>query len=235
MKTVPQLLLVEDDPTIAELLAYNLRDAGYEVLRESDGQSGLGAALSYDIDLAIVDVMLPVLDGLSVAEELSRRKPDVPIIILTALTEHGAMLRGYAAGIDDFVVKPFDLDDLLARIAARLRRSGAPLTLPEHVAIGGLTLDRDAHIAHSPTGEVFLKPKEHELLALLLSTPGRLFRREEITQAVWHQSYVPGTRTLDVHVRHLRVKLEDISAPARIENVRGVGYRLVPSTEVSPS
>ena len=230
-----QLLLIEDDLTIAELLAYNLRSAGYDVLQESDGQSGLGAALSYDIDLAIIDVMLPILDGLSVAEEIARRKPDVPIIILTALTEHETMLRGYATGADDFVVKPFDLDEFLARVAARLRRAAGPAD--EHpgaiVSIDGLILDADAHVLRSSAGEVFLKPKEHDLLELLLSAPGRLFRREEITQRVWQQQYSASSRTLDVHVRHLRAKLDDVSAPIRIENVRGVGYRVIGTAQPS--
>lgn len=222
-----RLLLVEDDVTIAELLAYNLRQAGYEVLTERDGHDGLVTALSCDIDLAIIDVMLPELDGFAVCEGLLQNKPDLPVILLTALAERETMMQGFECGADDFVRKPFDLDELLARVAARLRRSSTKedaSAVPAEVP--GLTLDTDAHVLRTPTGEVFLKPKEHDLLSLLLSSPGRLFTREEISHRVWQQQHRPGSRTLDVHVRHLRVKLESVSAPVEIQNVRGVGYRI---------
>lgn len=225
-----RLLLVEDDQTIAELLAYNLRQVGYEVVQERDGRDGLTAALSYDIDLALIDVMLPGLDGMAVSRGIVEAKPEMPIIMITARAEREAMLEGFRAGADDYVTKPFDLDELLARIAARLRRS-SPLTDPAldgDVSLKGLTLDSDAHVLSSPAGEVFLKPKEHDLLAMLLSRPGHLFRREEITHRVWQQQYAASSRTLDVHVRHLRVKLDMIDAPVTIQNVRGVGYRIAP-------
>lgn len=227
-----RLLVIEDDHTISELLAYNLRHAGYEVVQEHDGHSGLKAALSYDIDLAVIDVMLPELDGLAVSREISRRKPDVPIILLTALTERETMLQGFECGADDFIVKPFDLDELLARIAARLRRTSGALGQTDiPVALGGLVLDSDTHLLRTAAGEVFLKPKEYDLLELFLSSPGHLFPREEISHRVWRQKYGSESRTLDVHVRHLRAKLEAVSAPVSIMNVRGVGYRIAAASE----
>lgn len=222
-----RLLLIEDDQTIAELLAYNLRQAGYEVLQESDGRAGLGTALACEIDLALIDLMLPELDGMEVSKEVARKKPGVPIIMLTATTERASMLQGFESGADDYVTKPFDLDELLARIAARLRRSAvssADATSP--ASLIGLTLEADTHLLRSATGSVFLKPKEYELLGFLLSEPGHLFRREEIAQRVWHQRYLASSRTIDVHIRHLRAKLESISAEVGIFNVRGVGYRI---------
>lgn len=223
------LLVIEDDPTISELLAYNLRQVGYEVLCERDGRAGLTAALAYDIDLAIVDLMLPELDGLSVSTEIGRKKPGLPIIMLTARTAREDLLQGFAAGADDYVTKPFDLDELLARVAARLRRAAdGPAEGGEPVPIAGLTLDPDTHTLSTPAGSVYLKPKEYELLELLISQPGHLFRREEITHRVWRQQYASTSRTLDVHVRHVRAKLEEVAAPIAIENLRGVGYRVAP-------
>ena len=225
------LLLVEDDATIAELLAYNLRQAGYEVIHERDGRAGVHAALSYDVDLVLMDLMLPELDGLAASREIARRRPRLPIIMLTARRDRESVLKGFAAGADDYIVKPFDLDEVLARIAARLRRSadrpdtdGPDLCAP--VPLGGLRLDGDAYTLRLGSDAVPLKPKEYELLALLFSEPGHLFRREEIIQRVWHQQYIPGSRTLDVHMRHLRVKLDDVGATVTIRAVRGVGYRL---------
>ena len=226
------LLLVEDDATIADLLAYNLRQAGYEVIRERDGRAGVHAALSYDIDLVLMDLMLPGLDGLAASREIARRRPRLPIIMLTARRDRESILEGFRAGADDYVVKPFDLDELLARIAARLKRSvDGPETdaADPHtpVSLGGLHLDGDSYKLRMGGAEVPVKPKEYELLALLLSEPGHLFRREEIIQSVWHQQYLPGSRTLDVHVRHLRAKLDDVGATVTIRAVRGVGYRVV--------
>lgn len=227
------LLLVEDDPTIADLLAYNLRQAGYEVIQERDGRAGLSSALAYNVDLVLMDLMLPELDGMAASREITRQKPDLPIIMLTARSEREVVLEGFASGADDYIVKPFDLDELLARIAARLRRSSVS-TVADEVSpardfeLGDLSLDPDARRLRTASGEVPLKPKEYDLLALLMSEPGHLFSREEIVQRVWRQQYLPTSRSLDVYVRHLRVKLDAVSAGLTIQTVRGVGLRLVP-------
>jgi two-component system alkaline phosphatase synthesis response regulator PhoP len=227
------ILLVEDDPTISELLAYNLRRAGYDVLQEANGRAGLAAALAGDIALVLLDLMLPGLDGLTVSREIKRRRPDLPVIMLTARSERETMLQGFQAGADDYVTKPFDLDVLLARIEARLRRpdprdAGEPPAPPAEVPD---ILDRDAHTLRGRRGAERLKPKEFALLDLLLSAPGHLFPREEIVTRVWHHRYLPGSRTLDVHVRRLRDKLATLATDVSIQTVRGVGYRLVPSEE----
>lgn len=225
-----RLLLIEDDQTIAELLAYNLRHAGYEVIHESDGRSGLNSALSMDIDLVLVDLMLPELDGMAVSREISWAKPDLPLIVVTSLTERETMLEGFQSGADDFVTKPFDLDELLARIAVRLRRASvATASQPDvPLSLAGFSLDANAHMVRASGGDVFLKPKEYDLLELLVSRPGHLFRREEITRRVWQHKYMSKSRTLDVHVRHVRAKLQLVDAPVTIQNVRGVGYRIGP-------
>jgi DNA-binding response OmpR family regulator len=151
--------------------------------------------------------------------------------MLTARGERDTVLEGFDSGADDYITKPFDLDVLLARIAARLRRAPAAAAseaATTTVEIDDLILDSDAHEISTAQGKIALNPKEHDLLALLLSQPGHLFPREEIVQKVWHQRYIPASRTLDVHVRHVRSKLEQIGATVTIRAVRGVGYRLGP-------
>lgn len=227
------ILIIEDDPTIAEVLGYNLGRLGYRVLQERDGRAGLGTALSCDVDLLLLDLMLPELDGMTIARELTRQKPTLPIIMLTARSERETVLEGFDVGADDYVVKPFDLDELIARIGARLRRVAADQQTHEPEAamieFAGLRVDSDTHTMRTAAGQVTLKPKEHDLLRLLLSRPAHLFGREEIVQRVWHQQYLPTSRTLDVHVRQLRVKLEEVGAGVKIGAVRGVGYRVTAS------
>ncbi len=230
-----RILLVEDDATISDLVAYNLRRAGYEVLQEHNGRAGLQTALAQSLDLVLMDLMLPALDGITVSKEIARRKPDLPIIMLTARGERETMLEGFECGADDYITKPFDLELLLARIQARLRRlpagtaqSGAR-SEGGAISIGDLVLDRDAHLIRTSNDVASLNPKEYALLELLLSQPGHLFPREEIVERVWHHRYMPASRSLDVHVRRLRAKLAQVGAEVSIHTIRGVGYRLGPS------
>jgi two-component system alkaline phosphatase synthesis response regulator PhoP len=228
------ILLVEDDPTISDLVAYNLRRAGYDVVQEHNGRTGLEAALTRSVDLVLMDLMLPGLDGMAASREIVRRKPALPIIMLTARSEREIMLEGFELGADDYIVKPFDLDLLLARIQARLRRVPAGIAVSAgtgdgtSLMTGDLVLDRDARVLRTPQGEVPLNPKEYDLLELLLSRPEHLFPREEIVERVWHQRYLPASRSLDVHIRRLRAKLQQIGARVELQTVRGVGYRLKP-------
>jgi DNA-binding response OmpR family regulator len=229
----PLVLVVEDDPTISDLLSYNLRRAGYEVRQERSGTGGLEAAIAGDAALVLLDLMLPGLDGLSTAREIRRRRPELPIIMLTARDDRETMLRGFEAGADDYVTKPFDMDVLLARMQARLRAGSGPAgaaTERSPVHVGDLTLDPNGRTLAGPVGTTSLKPKEYELLQLLLATPGRLHEREAIVEGVWHHRYLPGSRSLDVHVRRLRRKLDEIGSDVIIETERGVGYRALPAT-----
>ena len=229
-----RILLVEDDATISDLVAYNLRRAGYDVLQEHNGRTGLETALTGDVDLVLMDLMLPGLDGMTASREIIRRKPDVPVIMLTARGERETMLQGFESGADDYITKPFDLDLLLARIQARLRRAPSGIALAggpsdsATISTGDLVLDRDAHTVRTARGEATLNPKEYDLLQLLVSRPGHLFPREEIVERVWHQRYLATSRSLDVHVRRLRAKLDQIGAEATVQTIRGVGYRLGP-------
>lgn len=228
----PLVLVVEDDPTISDLLSYNLRRAGYEVRQERSGTGGLEAAISDNAALVLLDLMLPGLDGVSTAREIRRRRPELPIIMLTARDDRETMLRGFEAGADDYVTKPFDMDVLLARMQARLRAGSAqPSAAAERgpVCVGDLTLDPHGRTLAGPAGTASLKPKEYELLRLLLATPGRLHEREAIVEGVWHHRYLAGSRSLDVHVRRLRRKLDEIGSDVIIETERGVGYRVLPA------
>lgn len=228
------VLLVEDDVTISDLVAYNLRRAGYRVIQEYNGRAGLDTALAQSVDLVLMDLMLPGLDGLSASREIARAKPRVPVIIVSALTDREKLLEGFGVGADDYVTKPFDLDVLLARISASLKRASAGSGGPVHeleegsIRIGGLTIDADTRSLRTDVGEVPLTPKEHSLLQLLFTQPGHLFSREEITESVWHCHYISSSRTLDVHMRRLRDKLREVQAEFTIQAVRGVGYRLAP-------
>jgi DNA-binding response OmpR family regulator len=228
------VLLVEDDVTISDLLAYNLTRAGYRVVQEYTGRAGVEAALSQSVDLVLMDVMLPGLDGMSASREIARAKPGVPIIIVSALTERDKLLQGFAVGVDDYVTKPFDLEVLLARISASLRRTsggGLPSALTSAggaLELGGLVIDADTRSLRTQSAEVPLTPKEHGLLQLLLAQPGHLFSREEITESVWHHRYITSSRTLDVHMRRVRDKLREVEAEFTVQAVRGVGYRLAP-------
>jgi DNA-binding response OmpR family regulator len=227
------VLLVEDDLTISNLVAFNLRRAGYRVLQEFNGRNGLKTALCQPIDLVLMDLMLPGLDGVSASRGIVRAKPHVPVIVLTALVDRERLLESFEAGAIDYVTKPFDLDVLLARIAASLRRSPgnhtqASLDRPAPISLGETVIDSDARALRRGSTEVSLTPNEYALLELLLSQPGHLFKREEITEQVWHHHYLSSSRTLDVHMRRLRQKLRVVQADVTVHVVRGVGYRVAP-------
>lgn len=227
-----RILVVEDDVTISSLVSYHLERAGYEVSQVHDGQAALDCVLSQPFDLVLMDILLPGLDGLSASEEILRHRPGLPLIMVSALDDRETMLRGFRLGVEDFITKPFDLDILLARVAASLRRPRSLAARSEDDRSEtprqdiGLELDEDARCLRTAQGSVSLTPKEYELLELLLSQPNHLFSKEELTEAVWHHRYVSPSRTLDVHVRRVRDKLRQLDAPAELAGVRGVGYRL---------
>lgn len=229
------VLLVEDDATISDLLAYNLMRAGYRVIQEANGRAGVHTALSHEVDLVLMDLMLPGLDGMSASREILRSKPRVPVIMVTALADREKLLQGFALGVDDYVTKPFDMEVLLARVSASLRRAAiaAPTAAAEapgcETPVEGIVLDPDARSLRTAAGEVALTPKEHALVSLLLEQPGHLYTREEITESVWHHRYIASSRTLDVHMRRVRDKLRRVEAALTVQAVRGVGYRLAPT------
>ena len=221
------VLVVEDEENLVEALRYNLEHEGYDVLTAPDGGSGLETARAALPDLVILDVMLPNLDGLEVCRIL-RRETDVPILMLTAKGEEIDRVVGLEIGADDYVTKPFSMRELMARVRAMLRRprKTASARMAEPLRSGSLAVDVDAHQASLNGEELRLKPREFDLLALFMRNPGRAFTRDQILEQLWGHDYIGDVRTVDVHVRWLREKIEvDSSTPARIITIRGVGYR----------
>ena len=221
------VLVVEDEENLVEALRYNLEHEGYDVLTAPDGGSGLETARAALPDLIILDVMLPNLDGLEVCRIL-RRETDVPILMLTAKGEEIDRVVGLEIGADDYVTKPFSMRELMARVRAMLRRprKTASARMAEPLRSGSLAVDVDAHQASLNGEELRLKPREFDLLALFMRNPGRAFTRDQVLEQLWGHDYIGDVRTVDVHVRWLREKIEaDPSTPARIITIRGVGYR----------
>ena len=223
-----RLLLVEDDPSIAEPLVAALRREGHEVAWSPTGVDGL-ASVGPEVDLVLLDLGLPDVDGLEVCRQLRKRLPDLPVLMLTARAEEVDAVVGLDAGADDYVTKPFRLAELLARVRAHLRRAG-PAGATGRFAVGGLELDAGAHRVWVDGREVDLRPREFDLLALLLAEAGQVVGRERIMAEVWDEHWFGSTKTLDMHISALRRKLLDAGdVPDRLSTIRGVGYRLEPS------
>jgi len=219
-----KVLLVEDDPTLLDTLEYNLVKEGYAVTRASDGEAALEAARQALPDLIVLDLMLPRLDGLSVCRILRREQPDVAVIMLTARTGEVDKIVGLESGADDYITKPFSLGEFLARIRAVLRR--APSQPATRLTAGDLTLDLIGRRAWLGEQELSLRHKEFTLLAELMRNPGVVLSRDLLLTRIWGYDYYGDSRTVDVHVRWLREKIEpDPAHPQRIVTVRGLGYR----------
>jgi DNA-binding response OmpR family regulator len=229
-----KILIVEDEPVLQETLAYNLIRQGYLVETAGDGQLAVDVARRTHPDLILLDIMLPGLDGFEVCR-LIRQEMNVPILMLTARDDEIDRVIGLEIGADDYITKPFSMRELMARVKAQLRRvrllrqdaeNQAQASSKEIVHIGNLMLDlsrREVSINDSVLG---LKPKEFDLLLYFARHPGQALSREKILEEVWGWNYTGGSRTVDVHVRWLRAKIElDPTQPARIVTVRGAGYR----------
>ncbi|MGI6209445.1 MAG: response regulator [Anaerolineae bacterium] len=230
-----KVLVVEDEPTLVETLRYNLARQGYTVVTAMDGVTALELARREQPDLILLDIMLPELDGIEVCRIL-RQEMAVPIIMLTARDEEIDKVVGLEVGADDYITKPFSMRELLARVKANLRRvrmtrqeSGSDEAGPEphKLVLGDIVVDmgrREVLLRGSP---VALTPREFELLAFLARNRGMVLSRDLILERVWGWDFAGGTRTVDVHIRGLREKLEDDPGhPSRIMTVRGAGYRL---------
>jgi len=221
-----KILIVEDERALADVLAYNVRQAGYEVISAYDGQDGLTQAQVKTPDMIILDLMLPVVDGLEVCRRL-RADPatkDVIILMLTAKAEESDQLIGFSLGADDYVTKPFSVKVLLERIKALERRSrGVETTAADIVSSQGVTIDRRRHRATVHGKPLQLTRSEFRLLETLTRQPGRVFDRSELIDAALGEDTVVMERTIDVHVRALRRKMSEFAD--LIETVRGVGYR----------
>ncbi len=223
-------MVVEDDANLLNALAYNLGREGYEVITAADGEQALETARREKPDLIILDIMLPRLSGLEVCRIL-RREMTVPILMLTARAEETDKIVGLELGADDYMTKPFSIRELLARVRAILRRAEMTRTAPAEaesaLKIDDLEIDPARHRA-TLRGEAFdLTPKEFELLAFLARNKGFVFSREQLLEKVWGYDYAGDTRTIDVHVRWLRRKIEaDPQRPRHLITIRGIGYKL---------
>lgn len=220
------ILLVEDDTTLAETLRYNMEREGYGVLVASDGVQGLELARRERPDLVVLDIMLPRLDGFSVCRIL-RQESDVPIMMLTARQDEVDRIAGLELGADDYVSKPFSLGEMLARLRAIMRRSERQPRLGREVLeAGALRIDTSSRRAWREGQELALPHKEFDLLTCLIRNHGIALSRDLLLERVWGLDFVGDSRTVDVHIRWLREKIEpDASRPRYIQTVRGVGYR----------
>ena len=218
-----RILVVEDDLSILTGLSMNLRFEGYEVLQAQDGKAGLAKALDEAPDLAVLDIMLPEMNGYEILKELRRRGNDVPVVMLSARGTERDKILGLEIGADDYVVKPFGLQELLARIKAVLRRR---YRAGEVITFGDVAVDLNAKTVARAGKPVELTAQEFRLLAHLVGNPGRTYNREELISGAWGYDYQGTARTVDNFIRQLRQKFEpDPDAPKHFVTVRGLGYR----------
>ena len=228
-----KVLLVEDDRTLLDVLKYNLTKEGHDVITACDGVEALNVARDKKPDLIVLDVMLPKLDGFEVCRIL-RREMTVPILMLTAKAGETDKVVGLELGADDYMTKPFSMREFLARIRAMLRRaemmkmveSSAKETTPSIIKVGGLEIDFARHKVSQSGTTIDLSPKEFDLLAFLLKNREQVFSRDQLLEKVWGYDYAGDTRTVDVHIRWLRQKIEvDPANPRHLLTVRGIGYK----------
>jgi two-component system alkaline phosphatase synthesis response regulator PhoP len=224
-------LVVEDDPDIVELLLHYLTADGWAVETVGDGKEAIGRIRAGDIDLVLLDLQLPGMDGLSVCAEV-RREPSLrktPIMMLTARGDETDRIVGLEVGADDYIVKPFSPKELLARIRALFRRLEPQAAVVPRLGFGALEVDEERHVVRWSGAPVHLTAKEFALLVALLSARGRVLTRQTLLESVWGYSYAEGTRTVDVHVRRLREKLPGLG-PALV-TVKSLGYRIDPEAQ----
>jgi two-component system OmpR family response regulator len=220
-----RLLIVEDDPTIADFIATGLTEAGFAVDVAADGERGLELATSTAYDVAIVDVMLPKIDGLTVIDRLRARGVRTPVLILSAQRSVDDRVRGLQAGGDDYLTKPFAFAELLARVQALIRRSSGAVE-PTRLTVGDLSLDLLTRRVERAGQALDLRPREFALLEYLMRNPGRVISKTMILSHVWGYNFNPGTNVVDVLVSRLRERIDRDFEPKLLHTVRGAGYRL---------
>ena len=233
MTTVPSspesILVVEDEETLAESIAFSLEAEGFAVTTVADGIQALKAIEELRPDLVLLDLMLPGLPGLDVLRKV-REAHSMPVVILTAKSEEADKVIGLELGAEDYVTKPFSMRELVSRVRAHLRRSRLDMTADDTLVVGGggVEVDVDRHEVTVRGEAVQLRPKEFDLLFSLLARKDRLVTRDTLISEVWGYDYVGDTKTLDVHIKRLRKKIEvDPKQPERIVTVRGLGYKFV--------
>jgi two-component system alkaline phosphatase synthesis response regulator PhoP len=220
-----KILLVDDEPDILEIVEYNLSQIGYQVYTAKNGEKAIKAAKEHQPHLIILDVMMPVMDGIEACEKI-RAIPELSETVITFLTARGedySHVAGLDAGADDYITKPIKPKVLISKVKSLLRRLKDKPTGTGKVNVGDIEINRDEYKIMKKDKEINLPRKEFELLALLTSQPGKVFKREEIMTQVWGSDVVVGDRTIDVHIRKLREKIGD----DRFKTVKGVGYKFV--------
>ena len=218
------ILVVDDDPEIVGAIAITLEREGYRVLRAYDGMEALDLALDPAVRLILIDVMMPKLDGLSALLRI-REKRNLPVIVLSAKSEDTDKILGLSMGADDYVVKPFEMKELIARINAVLRRTEIPNDTSKRLTFDKLVIDLDSYELIVDGKKIDTPPKELELLYHLASTPNRVYTRNQLLDEVWGFDYFGDSRTVDVHIKRLREKIENVSSQWALKTVWGVGYK----------
>lgn len=216
------ILIVEDDATIARFVELELKHAGFDVLRAGDGTTAIELVLGHDVDLMILDLMLPGIDGLDVARHIRKRGLEMPILMLTARAETHDVVSGFEAGADDYLRKPFEIPELLSRVRALLKRT-APAQAVGVAEASGVAIDPERRLATKDGEPLDLTAKEFDLLAYLVNNAGRVISRDEILEAVWGAQRSTDSNVIEVFVCHLRNKIGD-SENRIIQTIRGVGY-----------
>tara|TARA_Y100000590_G_scaffold375026_1_gene439683 strand:+ start:1524 stop:2252 length:729 start_codon:yes stop_codon:yes gene_type:complete len=226
-----RLLVVEDDNSLGEVIKYNFLSEGYEVKLEKNGKEGLDSALRWQSDVIILDLMLPLINGIEICRTIRKEGIFTPVIILTAKDTEVDRVVGLEVGADDYVTKPFSTRELIARVGANIRRTEMIKIARENysdeiINTGNLIIDKLSRKITLNNQDISLRPREYDLLLHMASNPSRVFTRDQLLQQVWGYEYAGDTRTIDVHVRWLRRKIEkDPSNPILLQTIRGVGYR----------
>lgn len=218
-----KILLVDDEPDILEIIGYNLKNEGYQVLIAENGFEAIKMAKKHTPNLILLDIMMPEMDGIEACEKIRTIKSleNVVISFLTARSEDYSQVAGFEAGADDYITKPIKPKVLVSKVKSLLRRSRTIKEPEEQFSIGEIVIDHDKYLVYNAGKEIALPRKEFELLALLTSKPGKVFKREDILDKVWGNEVVVGGRTIDVHIRKLREKIGD----EYFKTVKGVGYK----------
>ncbi|MEF3310070.1 response regulator transcription factor [Paenibacillus sp. GYB004] len=217
------ILVVDDDANIRELVCLFLRNDGFETVEATDGKEALAVYGRMHVDLVVLDIMMPIIDGWTLCKELRRANPDLPLLMLTARGETWEKVKGFELGTDDYLTKPFDPLELTVRVRALLKRYRIIST--NLIQLGNVVLDRQTYKVTIGTESLALPLKEFELLYKLAGTPGQVYTREQLIDQIWGIDYTGDDRTVDVHIKRLRERFASAD-DFRIETVRGLGYRL---------
>lgn len=220
---MPTILVADDDANIRELVCLFLRNDGFETVEAADGQEALSVYTSKKVDLVVLDIMMPIMDGWTLCKELRRADPDLPLLMLTARGETWEKVKGFELGADDYLTKPFDPLELTVRVKALLKRYRIGST--QTIQFGNIILDRQTYKVTRGTESFTLPLKEFELLYKLAGTPGQVYTREQLINQIWGIDYAGDDRTIDVHIKRLRERFAT-TPDFRIETMRGLGYRL---------